>query len=63
MRVVGVIPKAIGLAVGLSKEVKAAVPAAIDAVQRALLELGAPLRPRVKAQIPDLWWERPGGFT
>lgn len=58
VRLVGVIPGRVELGVGLSPEVRAAVPGALDAVLRALAELGVPARPRARPAAPDLWWER-----
>ncbi len=56
---VGVIPGAVRTAVGLSAEVRAAVPAAVAEVVRELERLGAPARAR-EAPLPlDPWWERP----
>jgi hydrogenase maturation protease len=61
VRLVGVVPGATGTGIGLSDEVRAAVPAAVDAVARELAALGVALRERTPPRAPDLWWEkRPG---
>jgi hydrogenase maturation protease len=66
VRLVGVIPAIVEMEVGLSPPVRAAVPAALDAVLRQLAALGAPATPRARPRAPDLWWERApdhGGTT
>jgi hydrogenase maturation protease len=55
---VGVIPGRIPhLEVGLTSEVQAAVPLAVQAVLDELNRLGLPAVPRENAPEPDLWWE------
>ena len=58
VRLVGVIPAAVELAVGLSPPVRDAVPAALAEVVRQLARLGVPARERPVPLAPDLWWER-----
>lgn len=58
VRLVGVIPGAVELEVGLSPAVQAALPAVLEAALRELAALGAPARPRAAPGEPDLWWER-----
>ena len=61
VRLVGVIPSATETGIGLSPEVRAAVPGAVDAVVRELATVGVALEPRRERREPDLWWEkRPG---
>ncbi len=60
VRLVGVVPAAVELEVGLSGPVRAALPATVDEVLRQLHELGVTLRRRAAPTSPDLWWERPG---
>jgi len=56
---VGVIPKTTGMGVGLSDEVRAAIPAAVDAVLAELERLGCPPSPRPGALPASPWWEKP----
>jgi hydrogenase maturation protease len=56
---VGVIPKATAMGVGLSEEVRAAIPAAVDAVLRELERLGVPASPLPGAVPASPWWEKP----
>ena len=60
VKLVGVIPADAGAETGirLSPEVRAAVPAAVEAVSRELAALGVALRERTPPREPDLWWER-----
>jgi hydrogenase maturation protease len=61
VRLVGVLPSATATGIGLSPEVRAAVPGAVDAVVRELAALGVTLAARTAPREPDLWWEkRPG---
>jgi hydrogenase maturation protease len=61
VRLVGVIPSATATGIGLSPEVLAAVPGAVDAVVRELATLGVTAKPRPEPRQPDLWREkRPG---
>jgi hypothetical protein len=53
-----VIPSATATGIGLSPEVRAAVPGAVDAVLKELAALGVPLAPRQEPREPDLWWEK-----
>ena len=57
VRLVGVIPAAVELEVGLSPPVRASVPAAIDELLRQLTALGVSATPRAEPREPDLWWE------
>ena len=61
VKLVGVVPARVELGIGLSGEVRAAVPAAVEEVLRQLAALGAPARPRPAPGAPDLWWEAPPG--
>jgi hydrogenase maturation protease len=61
VRLVGVVPGATGTGIGLSAEVRAAVPAAVAAVARELAALGVALRERAPPRDADLWWERRPG--
>ena len=56
---VGVIPKATAMGVGLSEEVRAAIPAAVEEVLRELERLGVPASPRPGAVPASPWWEKP----
>lgn len=58
VRLVGVIPSATATGIGLSPEVRAAVPAAVEAIARELAGLGLALAPRREPREPDLWWEK-----
>jgi hydrogenase maturation protease len=60
VKLVGVIPAVVAsdAGIGLSSEVRAAVPGAVDAVARELAALGVVLRERTPTRDPDLWWER-----
>jgi hydrogenase maturation protease len=58
VRLVGVIPSATATGIGLSAEVRAAVPGAVDAVVRELAAAGVALEPRREPREPDLWWEK-----
>jgi hydrogenase maturation protease len=61
VRLVGVIPSATETGIGLSPEVRAAVPGAVEAVARELAAMGLSLQPRREPREPELWWEkRPG---
>lgn len=55
---VGVIPERIETRLGVGAPVRAAIPAAIDAVLAELARLGTPAFARVPSVEPDLWWER-----
>ncbi len=59
VRLVGVIPASVEMEVGLSPPVRAAIPAALDAVVSQLAALGVPATPRATPRAPDLWWESP----
>jgi hydrogenase maturation protease len=61
VRLVGIVPAATDTGIGLSPEVRAALPAAVEAVARELAALGVALPPRVPPREPDLWWERRAG--
>jgi hydrogenase maturation protease len=58
---VGVIPKATDTGVGLSAEVRAAIPAAVDEVLGELERLGLPAAPRPGSVPASPWWEKPAG--
>lgn len=58
VRLVGVIPSETGTGIGLSPEVRAAVPGAVEAVVRELAALGVALGARPAPREPDLWWEK-----
>jgi hydrogenase maturation protease len=54
---VGVVPGAVLDGVGLSPEVRAAVPRVVAEVVSQLRRLGAEARRRTPPRRPDLWWE------
>lgn len=54
---IGVIGQGMEQGEGLSEPVRAAVPAAVDAVLAELADLDAPAAPRAAPADPDLWWE------
>ena len=56
--VVGVVPQSVEYGIGLSDEVRAAVPAVISAVIEELARLGQEAAPRDPPAEPDIWWER-----
>ncbi len=58
VRLVGVIPSRTETGVGISPEVRAAIPAAVERVAAELRGLGVAFGPRVPPGVPDLWWER-----
>jgi hydrogenase maturation protease len=58
VRLVGVIPARTETGIGLSAEVRAAIPAAVERVAAELRGLGVVLEERVPPAAPDLWWER-----
>lgn len=58
VRLVGVIPARTETGIGLSPEVRAAIPAAVGRVHEELLALGVEARERAPMLEPDLWWER-----
>ncbi|HUL57802.1 MAG TPA: hydrogenase maturation protease [Anaeromyxobacteraceae bacterium] len=60
-RLVGVIPAGTETGIGLSDPVRAALPAAVEAVVVELQKLGAPPRRREPPGAPDLWWEKKPG--
>ncbi len=61
VRLVGVVPARTETGIGLSEEVRAAIPAAVERVAAELRALGVPVAERVPPHEPDLWWEkRPG---
>jgi hydrogenase maturation protease len=55
---VGVIPEWVATGVVLSPAVEAAIGPAIDAIRRALDEIGVTLTRRRKPLPPDIWWAR-----
>jgi hydrogenase maturation protease len=56
--VVGVVPQSVEYGIGLSDEVRAAVPAAVAAIVEELARLGQKTVPREPPAEPDIWWER-----
>jgi hydrogenase maturation protease len=58
VRLVGVVPARTDTGIGLSPEVRAAIPAAVARVAAELEALGVPLAERVPPREADLWWER-----
>ncbi len=54
---VGVIPATLETGIGLSPEVRAAVPAAVRVVVEELGRLGCPPVARAKPAAPALWWQ------
>lgn len=61
VRLVGLVPARTETGIGLSPEVRAAIPAAVERVAAELRALGVALEERVPPREPDLWWEkRPG---
>ncbi len=61
VRLVGVVPARTDTGIGLSPEVRAAVPAAVAAVTAELAALGIAPRERQPPREPDLWWEKAPG--
>ncbi len=61
VRLVGVIPARTETGIGLSPEVRAAIPAAVERVAAELRALGVPVDERRPPREPDLWWERKPG--
>jgi hydrogenase maturation protease len=61
VRLVGIVPGSVETGIGLTPEVRAALPAALARVVEELAALGVGLRPRVPPAEPDLWWERTPG--
>lgn len=57
---VGVVPKSTESRVGLTPEVRDAIPAAMDAVLAELNRLGRPAQRLAIAKAAELWWEEPG---
>jgi len=57
----GVIPARVEHGVGLSPEVRRAIPAVLEAVVGELVRLDAPPVPRSRPGPADIWWERPAG--
>jgi hydrogenase maturation protease len=61
VRLVGVVPARTETGIGLSDEVRRAIPAAVERVAAELRDIGVPVADRVPPREPDLWWEkRPG---
>jgi hydrogenase maturation protease len=56
---VGVVPAGVATGVGLSAEVRAAVPSAVAAVVAELDRMGLAARAQEAPALPDIWWERP----
>ena len=65
VRLVGVVPAAVEMEVGLSPAVQGAIEPALAAVLEQLAALSVEVRPREAPRAPDIWWERPpaGGAT
>jgi hydrogenase maturation protease len=61
VRLVGVIPASVATGIGLSPEVRAAVPAAVAKVLKELEALGVRAVERTPPGEPDLWWEKARG--
>ena len=61
VRLVGVVPARTETGIGLSPEVRAAIPAAVERVAAELRALGVDVPERVPRREPDLWWERTPG--
>lgn len=59
--VVGVVPSATDVGVGLSEPVRTALPAVLENVVAELDRLGVAPRRRPEPLDPDLWWERAAG--
>ena len=59
----GVIPARVEHRIGLSDEVRDAIPALLDAVVAELGRLGSPPSPRERPRPADLWWERQAEAT
>jgi len=55
---VGVVPATVESGVGITADVRSAVPDAVDVVLTELDRLGAPAQPRERPEAPDLWWEQ-----
>jgi hydrogenase maturation protease len=58
VRLVGVIPASVATGIGLSPEVRAAVPGAVALVLKELEALGVRATERTPPAEPDLWWEK-----
>jgi hydrogenase maturation protease len=61
VKLVGVVPASVATGIGLSAEVRAAIPAAVAQVAKELLAVGVAVTERVPPVEPDLWWEKPRG--
>ena len=61
VRLVGIIPAQTETGIGLSAEVRAAIPSAVERVAAELRALGVRVEERVPPREPDLWWERKPG--
>ena len=59
IRLVGVIPGSVEYGLGLTPEVQAAVPKAIEQVKVELEALGVAVTRRDPPAQPDLWWTKP----
>jgi hydrogenase maturation protease len=58
IRLVGIIPGSTAYEIGLTPEVRAAVPAAVRQVVEELRAVGVEVAERAPPREPDLWWER-----
>jgi len=57
VELVGIVPQATEIGVGMCDDVRAAVPAAVDACIRVLTLWGFPPQRRDPPRTPNLWWE------
>jgi hypothetical protein len=55
---VGVVAGSTEFGCFLTPEVRAAIPAAVEAVRREVEAMGVPVPPRTPPRPPDLWWEK-----
>lgn len=58
LKLVGVVAGSTEFGVFLTPDVRAAVPAAVEAVRREVEGMGVAVRPRTPPLAPDLWWEK-----
>jgi len=57
VRLIGVVPEATDVGVGMSDPVTASVPKVVDVIVRTLEEWGVPMAPSPEPVKPDLWWQ------
>ncbi len=60
---VGITAKQCKFYEGLSGEVRAAIPAAIEEVLRQATQLGVKVTKKENPSAPAIWWETPSGFA